>query len=221
MFFNRIINKLKSIKNRKKITRHTMVGSPGLWQMKRNFQIEFLKEQGLEPDHIFLDIGCGTMRGGIPILRYLNSSHYYGIDIREVALVEAKAEVTEEKLDSKNPNLILFDDFSKLNIDEKFDMIWAFSVIIHLEDSITDKCFEFISRHLKPNGHFYANVNIGDGMIGNWQEFPVMGKQFEFYESLATKYGLKIKKLGPLSQFGHHSGVENQDSQEMLEFSLN
>ena len=37
----------------------------GLWEEMRRLQFDFLANQGLKPDHKLLDIGCGSMRGGV------------------------------------------------------------------------------------------------------------------------------------------------------------
>lgn len=44
------------------VDRREMVGVPHLWTVKRRFQVEFLRDRGLEPDHRLLDVGCGTLR---------------------------------------------------------------------------------------------------------------------------------------------------------------
>ena len=46
--------------------RRAMVGPPELWDLKRAFQIRFLRDHGLEPGHRLLDLGCGTLRGACP-----------------------------------------------------------------------------------------------------------------------------------------------------------
>jgi cyclopropane fatty-acyl-phospholipid synthase-like methyltransferase len=51
--------------------RHSLVGPGKLWEMKRAFQIHFLQSVGLTSDQYLLDLGCGTLRGGIPIIKYL------------------------------------------------------------------------------------------------------------------------------------------------------
>ena len=61
--------------------RHSLVGPAHLWEIKRAFQIQFLQSVGLTPDQYLLDMGCGTLRGGIPIIKYLEPGHYYGIRI--------------------------------------------------------------------------------------------------------------------------------------------
>ena len=95
-----------------KAKRHLLVGPASLWKMKQDFQIKFLKENGLLPIHKFIDIGCGTLRGGIPLINYLNTANYYGIDVREEALNEGKKGLEEEGLITRNPNLILFPRFN-------------------------------------------------------------------------------------------------------------
>ena len=82
--------------------RHSMVGPAHLWKMKRDFQNRFLRQIGLRPEHYFLEIGCGTLRGGIPIIQYLEQGHYFGLDVRNEVIEEAKKEVTKFNLEAKN-----------------------------------------------------------------------------------------------------------------------
>ncbi|WP_204346112.1 class I SAM-dependent methyltransferase [Psychroserpens algicola] len=215
----RIKNKLfKKNKLTKKEQRHKLVGSAKSWKLKQDFQIAFLLNQGLKVDDKFLDLGCGTLRGGIPIINYLNEGHYYGIDVRKDVLVEGKKELKQEGLAHKNPKLISFDNFSELELNETFDVIFAFSVLIHLEDSILENCLHFVSRHLNSSGKFMANVNIGERPKGSWLEFPVMFKPIEFYEELAQKAGLSVTQMGTIKSLGHHSNDELSNNQIMLQF---
>ena len=72
--------------------RHDWVG-PGYHEMKREFQINFLKSHGLSPDKTLLDLGCGTLQGGIPIIDYLDVGHYFGIDVRSRVILKAHEEL--------------------------------------------------------------------------------------------------------------------------------
>lgn len=198
--------------------RVAMVGPIHLWKMKRDFQISFLKGVGMAPEHYVLDLGCGVLRGGLPIIEYLNPGHYYGIESRGPVLEEGKMALREAGLESKAPALLLIDDLSSAMFDRKFDLIWAFSVLIHMEDSILDSCLEFASRQLGPEGRMYANVNIGNGKERKWKEFPVVSRSRHFYQAAAGRRGLQVRDVGTLSSLGHVSGSPGQDLQMMLQF---
>jgi len=219
-----ILKALKSIKRKAKRLlqnsqekRHSLVGPSHLWKMKQDFQINFLQSQGLQKTDKLLDIGCGTLRGGVPIIEFLNDKNYYGIEVREEVLAEGKKELETYKLEHKNPNLISFDNFSDIELNEKMDVMFAFSVLIHLDDEIANNCFEFVSKYLSENGVFFANVNIESHQDGNWQGFPVVFRTLGFYEELARKNGLNLKTIGDLKDLGHDSGQELADKQIMLE----
>jgi cyclopropane fatty-acyl-phospholipid synthase-like methyltransferase len=200
--------------------RHLLVGPPKLWKMKQAFQINFLKSMGVQPSDTLLDIGCGTLRGGVPIIDYLETGNYCGIEVREHVLEEGRKELKENGLEEKKPQLIAFDDFDTLNIDQKFSVIFSFSVLIHLEDTIARKCFAFVGRHLQKDGVFYANVNIGEQADGNWQGFPVAYRSLDFYKGFASENGLELDVIDTLSALGHDSGRVSQDKQVMLKVTF-
>jgi len=184
--------------------RHHQVGPGDLWEKKRQFQISFLKRAGLQPQHFLLDFGCGTLRGGIPIIELLEPGHYYGIDTRAAVLSDAQQELQDYGLEDKLPTLLHSPDLSQLTIDRQFDYIWAFSVLIHLSDEILNDALGFIRRQLAPGGVFYANVNIGERNSGDgWLEFPLVRRSMDFYSQACAQSGLWLEDMGPLSDFGH------------------
>ncbi len=138
--------------------RHRLVGPPDLWRMKRDFQIKFLKDHGLKPEHYLMDIGCGTLRGGIPLIGYLKEGHYFGIEPRKEVLDEGRKELKEAGLNCKSPTLLTTEQFTKGGILQKFDFIWAFSVLIHMTDEILNDTLGIVKNHLYDSGFFYANV---------------------------------------------------------------
>jgi SAM-dependent methyltransferase len=198
--------------------RQAMVGPSHLWKMKRDFQIHFLKSVGMVPSHYVVDLGCGVLRGGLPIIEYLDQGHYYGIEARKAVLDEGIKALQEAALQSKIPTLLVIDDLCRATLDRDFDLIWAFSVLIHMEDRILDSCLDFVSRHLKSNGRMYANVSLGEEKDGRWQEFPLVRRSREFYMSAAERHGLQVLDVGTLQSLGHLSGSPSQDMQLMLEF---
>ena len=198
--------------------RHSLVGAGNLWKMKRDFQIKFLLDQELKKTDKLLDIGCGTLRGGIPIIEYLNAQNYYGIDVREETIIEARKELKAFNLESKKPTLFSFDHFGNIKLEESMDVMFAFSVLIHLKDDIVENCFKFVSKYLDAKGVFYANVNIGKSTEGNWQGFPVVFRSLDFYKDLALRNSLKVEVIGNLKELGHDSGKKSDVQQQMLKF---
>lgn len=208
--------RLEAAMQSNKERRHYLVGPSALWLMKRDFQIQFLKKMGLKPENYLFDIGCGTLRGGLPIIEYLDEGHYFGAESRARVLNEGKKELQDAGLDIKNPILIHSQDISKVSIDIKFDFVWAFSVLIHMNDDILRDTLLFVRNHLLDNGVFFTNVNIGKGNEGRWQDFPVVWRTMEFYEQECSQRGLILDDIGSLKSHGHKSNVESQDNQRVL-----
>jgi len=187
--------------------------------MKRDFQIKFLRDMGLKHEDYLLEIGCGTLRGGVPLIQYLEKGHYYGVEVREAALNEGRKELREAGLEGKNPTLLLSADIAQLSINRTFDYLWAFSVLIHLNNEILNDTLDFVSKHMSEEGAFYANVNIGERNEGNWQGFPIVWRPFDFYSRACAMNGLVVSDLGPLKKLGHLANDESQDKQRMLKIS--
>jgi len=207
-----------SAEERQQRRRHRLVGPPGLWELKRNFQIDFLKRVGLQPCHVFVDLGCGTLRGGIPMIRYLDPGKYYGIELRPEVLAEAQRELREEGLEQKQPTLICSNDMATLELSVRFDCAWAYSVLFHMSEPAIEDCFRFLERYLQPGACLYANVNIGSRKSGHWKEFPVIWRSMDAYRELAARHAMSVEDIGSTGDLGHVSGKASHDEQRMLRF---
>jgi len=67
---------------------------------------EYLKKKGLKPEHMFLDYGCGVMRLGTFVGKYLNPGNYVGVDISRSRLTQGGAVMASAGIpeDHKNPD---------------------------------------------------------------------------------------------------------------------
>jgi SAM-dependent methyltransferase len=199
--------------------RHALVGPPDLWEMKRRFQIDFLRGAGLMPHHRLLDLGCGTLRGGIPLIEYLAPGHYAGVEVRREVLDEGRQELAESGLAGKEPQLVHCSRLAELDLGRTFDVAWAFAVLIHMDDRILDDAVAAVARHLTADGVFYATANVGAEPAGTWQGFPVVHRKAAFYANVFGRHGLVLEDLGSLESFGHvhpRLPVEAQARQRML-----
>src|SRR5262249_48156691 len=59
----------------------------GGWDYMGDLQLNFLLSHDLKRHHHLWDIACGSLRAGVPLIRYLESGHYHGID-RHRALID-------------------------------------------------------------------------------------------------------------------------------------
>jgi len=188
--------------------------------MKRRFQIDFLLKHGLEAHHRLIDIGCGTLRGGIPLIELLDKGHYTGIEVRANVLELGRDELNQTGLEHKEPNLVHSPGVTSLELGYQAEYIWAFAVLIHMDDDALNGCLSFVSRHLAPGGLFYANVNIGEGEIGHWQGFPVVRRPMKWYAQTAERFGLVPTDVGSLLELGHDDGRPEPASRRMLRFTF-
>lgn len=149
----------------------------GLWDEIGPSQLSFLRAQGLGPDHRLLDIGCGSLRGGVHFVRYLTPGHYYGVDANqdlldagyniEVAAVGATARLPREHLMCSRTF-----DFAKF--ETRFDFGLAFSVFTHLPLNDIRTCIENWEAVASPSARLYATyfLALGDGPLWRACEQP-------------------------------------------------
>jgi cyclopropane fatty-acyl-phospholipid synthase-like methyltransferase len=123
---------------------------------------EFLKEEGLKPEHTLIDIGCGNFRCGRFIMEYLNTRNYDGIE-KHIWLVEDGFKRLNESQLIKEPQVKINKNFDlDAFIDGIYDFALAKSVFTHLTKPKIIQCLTNLKKVLKKDGVFYASVFIGD-----------------------------------------------------------
>ena len=58
-----------------------VIGGP--WNEIGSLQFEFLKRHGLLPPRHLIDVGCGSLWGGVHFAAYVQPGHYWGIDAND------------------------------------------------------------------------------------------------------------------------------------------
>jgi hypothetical protein len=139
----------------------------GMWDLIGPLQRDFLASQGMRPSHVLLDVGCGSLRGGVPLTGYLDANNYYGIDISQLLLdagYEREIEGTELAAKLPRDHLFATDDFH-VPFDVEFDFGIAVSLFTHLPLSLFTRCLTNIAPSFKEGAVFYATVFEGEGDI--------------------------------------------------------
>ena len=131
----------------------------GLWDEIGKLQFEFMVAHGLKPEHKFLDVGCGSLRGGVRFIPYLNPCNYLGIDLNE-SLIDAgwNKELGISNLQHRQPRnqLVCLKDFEFNLLNERFDFALAVSVFTHLNFNTIRRCLTRLEPVLATGGKFYA-----------------------------------------------------------------
>jgi ubiquinone/menaquinone biosynthesis C-methylase UbiE len=128
----------------------------GMWKEMGELQLKFMKEHGLMPDHHLLDVGCGSLRGGIYFIKYLNEGHYCGLDINPSLIKAGQVELSRAKLHNKKPQLKVDNSFNFKLFNKAFDYAIAQSVFTHLPVNLIQRCLINIEKVLNPGGKFFA-----------------------------------------------------------------
>jgi SAM-dependent methyltransferase len=211
-------NMQEVVNTRRRHALEDCMGFRGQWEEHRRFQLAFLKEQGLCPAHSLLEIGCGPLTGGVPIIEFLEPGKYVGIDIRSSALDLAWGEVAAAGLSARNPRLVCSSSFGSRELaDEKFDFVLSFSVLYHLSDEVLRGYFLAVANRLQPDGRCFAQINT---TVSNstWLQFPFLRRTAAQYAGVAAQAGLDTKPLGTIEGLGFHLPGEERRN-EMLKFT--
>jgi hypothetical protein len=99
----------------------------GLGLLKR------LQDEGLKPEDVCVDYGCGTLRVGHHVMNYLKPGSYWGLDIDRYLLEEGQKLIGEKLLTEKRPNLRVISPSSVAEAAAaKPAMLGSFAVLIHV-----------------------------------------------------------------------------------------
>ncbi len=133
----------------------------GLWHELGTLQADFLKQQGLRPEHAFIDVGAGSFRAGVKLIPYLDGGNYYAID-RQAALLEAgyKHEIEAAGLAGRFPrqHFAATADFDVAGFGRVFDMGIAQSVFTHMPITRLADCLAALAPHFRVSGRFFVTV---------------------------------------------------------------
>ena len=134
----------------------------GFWHELGQLQFDFMVDQGLKPSDHLLDIGCGCLRGGVHFIPYLDTGHYHGLDINPSLLAAAAVEIEWADLQSKQPQLLLDEDFALHRFNTQFEAMIAVSLFTHLPMNIIMRCLAQVRQTLQPTGRFFATFFIAE-----------------------------------------------------------
>lgn len=123
-----------------------------------NFRKNFIESLKIKKKANILDIGCGTS----VILNYLNEPNYYGYDINPDNIEYAK-----KRYGNRGVFVNKFFSDKEINKLPKFDFIFLFGFIHHLNDDQIIKLLKLLKKCLKKDG----SICSIDGVFVEKQNF--------------------------------------------------
>jgi SAM-dependent methyltransferase len=135
----------------------------GKWEKIGRLQADFVRQKGLRPNQVFLDIACGALRAGVHLIPYLNRGNYLGIEKEErLVRLGVKKELGRQLYESKAPEFVISAEFEFDRFSKKPDFALAQSLFTHLEEQDILNCMYRLRRFVNPGTRFFATYFIGD-----------------------------------------------------------
>jgi hypothetical protein len=135
----------------------------GRWDELGQVQLDWMVSQGLRPHHVFLDIACGALRGGIHFTRYLDAGNYLGLE-KEKTLVRRGLykELPRELRKQKRPEFVVSDAFEFDRFSKSADFSLAQSLFTHLVIPDIELCLGNLRAWVPSHHQFYATFALGE-----------------------------------------------------------
>ena len=180
----------------------------GRWLEVSRLQTDFMIKIGLRPDHVLLDVGCGSLRGGVEFIPYLHAGNYLGLDSsNRLIQVGIKEELGRRLLKLKSPEFVVSRHFEFEKFSKKPDFAIAHSIFTHLNESNIRLCLDELRRFVNPGCRLYATYFIADAPQTNQKIYQYSR---EMVEDFGAKAGWTVNYIG---EWGH---PENQMMVEYL-----
>ncbi len=187
----------------------TFLGGPATQYVEMGLmQLNAMLEQGLEPHHKVLDIGCGPMRAGLWLLKVLEPDRYFGIEPHKARLRFGIDHVLgSELVERKRPRFDHNMDFDLGVFGEKFDFMVARSVWTHACKRQILAMLDGFVEHAAPGGVFMTSFIParspeedfqGDDWVGESHDSPfagLVGHLPSWVEQVCGERGLKVCAL--------------------------
>lgn len=181
------------------------------WYARGCQQLLFLVQNGLQPRHLLLDVGCGNLRGGIHFMHYLGQSNYWAIE--KQGDWEFWDAICANFGLSPTRQIFTNSDFELGNNAPRFFyFIWAQSVFTHLPPHRVEECVRKLMPRLYRDGSFFATFERGIEIVDSGPkpkrphyETARAIYPFHFFEHVADTVDCGVEDRG---DWGHPGGLE-------------
>jgi cyclopropane fatty-acyl-phospholipid synthase-like methyltransferase len=166
-------------------------------------QLELLRMNGCVPSSQVLEIGCGALVGGRPIMQFLDPNRYVGIEPNTWLIEAAKEGLpdTERLLREKRPLFLDNTDFDASRTGRRFDYVIAHSILSHAAAHQYPQFLLAVRKALVPDGVVLASIRftddqhreLGDSNHQEWQYPGVSTFAWDTARRIARECGYEIE----------------------------
>lgn len=155
--------------------------------------LDVLTKYGLNESSEILDVGCGCLQLGIPLIEKVGIDRYYAVDMNVNLILAGKKRL--EELGKQNMVKYIVSDsfeFEKLKSDG-FQYILAHEIVTHMPNRQVQLLIGKISTSLSKDGQAFVTFTEGKNDI---QIFDGIFKhEYIYFKRLAEQYGLDIERV--------------------------
>lgn len=148
---------------------HTTTGANlrgGPFETRGYELFEKFVEYGLKPTDCCVDYGCGTLRVGQHVMKYLQPGRYWGMEIADWLLEEGKTLIGPELLAEKKPNLCVISPEAVAQAAAiKANMVFSIKVLQHVHPDELSEYFGNIMAMMDPSGQAIIASSWADRTI--------------------------------------------------------
>jgi hypothetical protein len=172
------------------------VGGKGeYWDKIGELQFRFLIEQGLSPSDTFVDVGCGSLRGGYRFIRYLDPGRYLGMDKHiELIIYGVCQELGIGDYAQKRPRFVVSETFEFVKFIERPSFGIAQSLFTHLSENDLRLCLKNLRAAALPKCKFFATFFEVDEPLAN--------------DAISNSHGFFAYTRSQMDDFGVGAGWE-------------
>lgn len=168
----------------------SFVGGAQVWDALGRLQVDFLRSQALQPTDLFVDVGCGALRGGQRLIKYLEKGNYFGMDKHiELIIYGVANELGTTLFRQKMPRFVISDCFEFDKFGVTFTCGIAQSLFTHLAHSEICLCLRKLYQVSGDECRFFATFFESETPVVN-PATSHSAKGFRFTRSEMEAFGV-------------------------------